>query len=136
MGKVGVASQIMTSTPRKAFMSPFQKEPSPVDVARLGDMQQIIHSNFAAVVRASRGSKLQKGTDYFDGSFWLGQRAVDLGVADAIGDPVSWLTRRPEPSKFDVMRNTNWLSRITSPTDISLQDIVQNSAVTQNLFKV
>ena len=41
-------------------------------------------SNFIAQVRTRRGERLQ-AEDLFTGEFWVGQKGVDLGLADGIG---------------------------------------------------
>ncbi len=42
---------------------------------------------FIALVKERRGTRLKGGEDeLFSGEFWAGERAVALGLADAIGD--------------------------------------------------
>jgi serine protease SohB len=53
-----------------------------------------VHANFIAHVRARRGTKLDEGTDYFNGDVWVGQEAVDLGLADAVGHLTDEMKRR------------------------------------------
>jgi protease IV len=38
------------------------------------------------VVRNGRGKRLKEDTDTFSGLVWTGERSVELGLADAIGD--------------------------------------------------
>ena len=50
-------------------------------------IQEQIHENFISYVKERRGSKI-KENDYeelFSGRFWVGQKAIDLGLADGIG---------------------------------------------------
>ena len=45
-----------------------------------------IHQQFIAVVKAGRGTRLKETPDMFSGLFWSGQQAVELGLADQLGN--------------------------------------------------
>jgi protease-4 len=45
-----------------------------------------IHSQFIAVVKAGRGTRLHETADTFSGLFWTGEEAVDQGLADHLGN--------------------------------------------------
>jgi protease-4 len=45
-----------------------------------------IHGQFIAVVKQGRGSRLHENADTFSGLFWNGQEAVNLGLADHLGN--------------------------------------------------
>src|SRR5690606_3729924 len=45
-----------------------------------------IHAQFIAVVRAGRGERLKDTPETFSGLFWTGQQAVELGLADGLGN--------------------------------------------------
>jgi protease-4 len=47
----------------------------------LGD----IHQQFISVVRQGRGKRLKETPDMFSGLLWVGQKSIDLGLADALG---------------------------------------------------
>lgn len=86
MRKIGVERRVYTAGEHKVTLDPFLPE-NPDDVARLKTIQQDIHAVFIALVKASRGARLKGEDGYlFTGEYWAGQRAVDLGLADAIGD--------------------------------------------------
>ena len=86
MRKIGVERRVYTAGEHKVTLDPFLPE-NPEDVARLKTIQQDIHAVFIALVKASRGARLKGEDGYlFTGEYWAGQRAVDLGLADAIGD--------------------------------------------------
>ena len=59
----------------------------PGDVARLKEVQMQIHAHFINWVKDRRGGKLE-GTDeeLFEGRFWTGSAALDMGIADEVGD--------------------------------------------------
>jgi protease IV len=48
-------------------------------------MLEDIHAQFIAAVRAGRGARLKETPDLFTGLVWNGQRAIELGLADALG---------------------------------------------------
>ena len=94
MDKIGVERRLYTSGERKAMLDPFLPE-KPEDVERLKAIQAEIHQNFIALVKSRRAGKLQ-GPDetLFSGEYWTGQRAVELGIVDGIGDVRSTLRER------------------------------------------
>ena len=82
--KIGVERRVHTAGKSKSLMDPFREE-KPEDVERLDTILQAIHERFIAWVKGSRGDRLDPETDYFQGDIWVGQNAVDLGVADGVG---------------------------------------------------
>ena len=92
--KLGVERRLYTSGDRKVMLDPFLEE-NPDDVKRIKALQKDIHGHFIALVKASRGDKL-KGADknLFSGEFWIAQAAIDLGLADSLGELRSTLRKR------------------------------------------
>ena len=84
--KLGVERRVYTAGKNKAMLDPFLPE-NPEDVKRLKAIQQEIHEAFIALVKARRGKKL-KGPEsaLFSGEYWVGPKAVELGLADRLGD--------------------------------------------------
>jgi serine protease SohB len=94
MEKAGVERRLYTSGERKAMLDPFLPE-KPEDVKRLKQIQNEIHDAFIALVKDRRGAKLAgPEKTLFSGEYWTGSRAVELGIADAIGDLRSFLRER------------------------------------------
>ena len=58
-------------------------------------MQREIHEGFIDLVKQSRGARL-KGPEktLFSGEYWTGSKAIELGIADGIGDLRSVLRER------------------------------------------
>ena len=84
--KLGIERRLYTSGEHKATLDPFLPE-NPDDVARLKKLQREIHDNFIALVKSRRGGKLSgPESDLFSGEYWAGQRALELGLVDSIGD--------------------------------------------------
>ncbi len=94
MEKVGIDRRLYTSGDRKAMLDPFLPE-KPEDVKRIKAIQQNIHEHFIALVKERRGSKLS-GSDklLFSGEFWTAEKAIELGLADSIGELRSILRAR------------------------------------------
>jgi len=94
MQKVGIERRLYTSGDRKAMLDPFLPE-KPDDVKRIKAIQQDIHEHFISLVKERRGSRL-KGSHktLFSGEFWTAQKAIELGLADRVGDLRSVLRER------------------------------------------
>jgi serine protease SohB len=94
MEKVGVERRLYTSGERKAMLDPFLPE-KPEDVKRLKQLQGEIHEAFIALVKERRGAKLLgPEKTLFSGEYWTGLTAVELGIADSLGDLRSFLRER------------------------------------------
>lgn len=84
--KHDIKRRLYTSGRDKSMLDPFLPE-KPGDIARLKEAQREIHEHFINWVKDRRGGKLN-GTDdeLFEGRFWVGSIALDMGIIDAIGD--------------------------------------------------
>jgi signal peptide peptidase SppA len=84
--KIGIERRIYTSGKSKSFLDPF-KEEKEEDIIRLKNIQEQIHENFISYVKNRRGSKIQEKNfdEVFSGLFWVGKKAIDLGLADGLG---------------------------------------------------
>jgi serine protease SohB len=94
MDKLGIERRLYTAGDRKVMLDPFLPE-KPDDVKRIKAIQKEIHESFIALVKARRGGKLN-GSDkaLFSGEFWTADKAIELGLADRIGDLRSILRER------------------------------------------
>ena len=94
MEKIGVERRLYTSGERKAMLDPFLPE-KPEDVKRLKQIQNEIHESFIALVKERRGAKLTgPEKTLFSGEYWTGSTAIELGVADTLGELRSFLRER------------------------------------------
>lgn len=92
--KIGIERRLYTSGKNKAMLDPFLPEKAD-DVARLKAIQNEIHVMFIDLVKKSRGAKIRGEDDeLFSGAYWTGQKSIDLGLSDAIGDLRSVLRAR------------------------------------------
>ena len=83
--KIGITRRIYTAGKRKAMMDPFSEE-TPEDIARIKALQKDIHHRFIDWVRGSRKDRLPENAEVFEGDVWVGQGAVDIGLADGVGE--------------------------------------------------
>ena len=84
--RFGIERRVHTSGENKAMLDPFRPE-DPDDVARLKVLQRRIHAMFIDLVKGRRGARLKTDSpDLFTGAFWVGSEAVELGLADSVGD--------------------------------------------------
>ncbi|MEM9715239.1 MAG: S49 family peptidase [Pseudomonadota bacterium] len=78
----GIERRVHTAGENKSLMDPFKPE-QPDQVERLKALQAQIHQTFIDHVKTSRGGKLPD-KDLFTGEVWVGQSAVETGLADGI----------------------------------------------------
>jgi serine protease SohB len=94
MDRLGIERRLYTAGEHKAMLDPFLPE-NPGDVERLKAVQGNIHQSFIKLVKESRGARLRGPENaLFSGEYWTGQTAIELGLADAIGDLRSTLRAR------------------------------------------
>ena len=93
INRYGVERRVYTAGSSKSMLDPFKSE-NPEDVARLKGWLADLHAFFIDHVRSRRGPKLRDNPDLFTGEVWIGQKAVDVGLADAIGHLVPTCKQR------------------------------------------
>jgi signal peptide peptidase SppA len=92
--RAGVERRLYTAGERKTMLDPFLKE-KPDEVGRLKAIQEDMHESFKAMVRRRRGARLKAPEEVlFNGEFWTGRRAFELGLIDGLGDLRSVLRQR------------------------------------------
>ncbi len=85
MEKLGVERRLLTAGANKGFLDPF----SPLNAQQRAHAERMlgeIHQQFIEAVRSGRGERLKETPDTFSGLIWTGERSVEMGLADAIGD--------------------------------------------------
>jgi protease-4 len=85
MEKLGIERRLLTAGENKGFLDPFSPQ---TDRQRQHAQQMLdqIHRQFIDVVKSGRGARLKDAPEMFSGLFWTGQQAVDLGLADQLGN--------------------------------------------------
>jgi signal peptide peptidase SppA len=92
LSRFGVERRVHTAGEDKSLLDPFRPE-RPEDVERLKRLQAAIHANFIAEVERRRDGRL-RGEHLFSGEVWIGQAAIDVGLADTIGHLVPTMRAR------------------------------------------
>jgi protease IV len=85
MEKLGVERRLMTAGENKGFLDPFSPQTEKHRVFAQGMLDQV-HRQFIDVVKVGRGKRLKDSPELFSGLFWTGQQAVEMGLADQLGD--------------------------------------------------
>jgi len=85
MDKLGVERRLMTAGENKGFMDPFSPQTEKQRAFAQGMLDQI-HQQFITVVKNGRGKRLKETPETFSGLFWTGQQAVEMGLADQLGN--------------------------------------------------
>ena len=85
MQKLGIERRLLTSGEHKGILDPFSPL-SESDKAFADKMLDQIHDNFIQAVKVGRGDRLAQDPQLFSGLFWTGKKAIELGLADKIGD--------------------------------------------------
>lgn len=83
--KIGVERRVYTSGENKVILDPFQPEKEG-DIEYLKSLQVEIHKIFIDMVKSRRASKLADDPTLFSGLFWTGQRGLELGLVDSLGN--------------------------------------------------
>ncbi len=115
--KLGVERRLYTAGEKKSLLDPFLAV-QPDDLDRLRRVQGDIHDNFKELIRARRGARLAAtDPDLFSGEFWLGRKAIGLGLADGIGDIRTVLRERYGRKVVirKIGRPRGWLARRLRP---------------------
>lgn len=127
--KLGIERRVHTAGKNKLSNDPFQAE-KPADVKRLKELQLKIHENFIEQVEDRRGAKLAD-KDLFTGDIWIGQDAIDVGLADGIGHLVPVMKERfGDKVKFQVMeQKKSFFSRLGLGSALSIAASVEERAL-------
>jgi protease-4 len=83
--KLGIERRAYTSGENKDFLDPFQPE-NPKHREHAQQMLGEIHQQFIKVVRQGRGTRLKESPEIFSGLVWTGEKSIELGLADALGN--------------------------------------------------
>jgi signal peptide peptidase SppA len=112
---LGIDRRVHTAGENKLTLDPFQPEKAD-DIRRLKALQKDIHEMFIGLVKTSRGKKF-KGPEktLFSGEFWTGEKSVELGLTDRLGE-IKTVLRERYGKKFEtplVSPSTSWFSKKT-----------------------
>jgi signal peptide peptidase SppA len=92
--RLGVERRIRTAGTDKSSNDPFRPQ-SPEELARLDGLLAELHVEFKDWVRARRGDRLKASEEeLFNGRYWIGRRALELGLCDGLTTPEAEARRR------------------------------------------
>lgn len=83
--KLGIERRLLTAGENKGFLDPFTPL-DPVQKEHAKTLLKEIHEQFITVVQQGRGVRLKDDPKIFSGIVWTGQKSIDLGLADEMGD--------------------------------------------------
>jgi protease-4 len=101
MGKVGVTMEELKSGRLKATPSPFRRD-DPANLAPMRELVQDMFDWFVGLVEERRKLDPASVPGLVEGRVYTGRRAVELGLADAIGgqdEAVAWLEKEKKLEK-------------------------------------
>jgi protease IV len=86
--KLGIERRVYTAGNNKDRLDPFLKQ-NPDDLQKIQQVMEEIHQNFITAVTKGRAGKLHSDpANLFNGDFWSGNAALQLGLVDGLGN---WL---------------------------------------------
>jgi len=88
MQKLGIERRLLTAGENKGLFDPFLPEDA-AQKAHLQRMLDEVHQHFIDAVKRGRGERLSQQVDIFSGLIWTGEKAIELGLVDAIGSTKS-----------------------------------------------
>lgn len=92
--KLGIERRVYTEGKNKSILDPF-KPVKNEDIKIIQQLQKQIHQNFVDYVKIRRCGKLSQSDDVlFNGEFWAGQSALDLGLIDGIEDMYTFIKQK------------------------------------------
>ena len=112
MEKLGVERRLMTAGQNKGFLDPFSPQTEKQREFAQAMLNQI-HQQFIAAVKAGRGDRLKETPETFSGLFWTGDQAVQMGLADHLGN-LDFVAREivKAPDIVDYTRRENVAERL------------------------
>jgi protease-4 len=82
--KLGIERRLLAAGENKAFLDPF----SPMLASHREHAEKMlaeIHQQFINAVRQGRGKRLKESPEVFSGLLWVGEKSIELGLADGLG---------------------------------------------------
>ena len=111
MEKLGIERRLLTAGDNKALLDPFLPEQD-TQKAHLQSMLDEVHRHFIDAVRQGRGDRLHEEEDLFSGLIWSGERAIELGLVDALGNTRAVARELEADNIVDFTPRVDFLQRI------------------------
>ncbi len=129
--KLGVERRVIHAGANKAGMDtflPFDES----DKHKMEEQLNIVHQQFIAKVKQSRGEKLAlNNDDLFTGAYWTGNVAQELGLIDGIGHLATISNDIYGTSNFKVYKGKkSFLSSLREPSQASISSFLDSTGLT------
>ncbi len=100
MEKLGVQRRVYTAGTEKDRLDPFLPLNTD-DVAKIQEVMGEVHQNFVAAVLEGRKERLKKDpAELFNGDFWSGTSALNLGLVDGLGNLIDVMDKEFHTSQY------------------------------------
>lgn len=100
MKKAGVDRRVYTAGTQKDRLDPFLPQ-NPEDLKKIQEVMGEVHKNFVDAVMEGRKGKLKAAPDaLFNGDFWSGISAVNLGLVDGLGNLIDVMDKEFKTSRY------------------------------------
>lgn len=100
MKKAGIERRVYTAGNEKDRLDPFLPQ-TEGDIKKVQEVMSEIHANFVEAVKTGRKGKLKgNDADLFNGDFWSGTAAVQLGLVDGLGTYFDVMQKEFDTVKF------------------------------------
>jgi len=135
MDKIGVERRLMTAGENKGFLDPFSPQ-TDKQRAFAQSMLDQIHRQFIAAVKSGRGTRLKETPETFSGLFWTGQQAVEMGLADQLGN-VDFVAREIVKAEelVDYTRRDNVAERLVKRFGASMGESMAHTLKTMPVLR-
>lgn len=132
--RLGIERRVHTSGKNKSLLDPFAPEKKE-DLVIIKRVQEDIYQNFKNHVHSMRKDKLKLEDDeIFTGAVWSGKQAIEIGLADKVGDIFSEVEKRfgeDVEVKF-INQEKSWIKRKLS---MFLSSLTYQNEITDLLSK-
>lgn len=114
MKKVGIERRVYIAGDDKDRLDPFLPQ-TPQDQEKIHQVMSEVHANFAQAVMQGRAGKLKGDPKaLFTGDFWSGQKALELGLVDELGNLLDAMDKEFHTSKYKEYSSTPGFFRMLS----------------------
>lgn len=131
MEKLGVERRVRTAGANKSLGDPFRPE-TKEQKDRLDRLMGEVHESFIEVVKSRRSDKLSDDEDLFTGEVYVGQKAVEAGLADGIAEVRREIRERygdeTELKPFSVQKS-GFLARLMGGAMVHAADAIEERSL-------
>jgi protease-4 len=133
--KVGIEMMVFKSGPMKDELSPY-REPTEEEIEHWQNITDEAYEEFLTIVAEQRDLELDKAREIADGRVYTGQRALELGLVDSLGNLPDAIDRAAElgaiegePRVIEYERTPSLMEMLLGsfrplPTSVSIDDLL------------